>query len=300
MATAPKVPATAATGTSPAAATPTPTPTPEATATPAPDASLANVTKALSDMAAAQPTNPNAILLAKAREEAAKAAAATANAPGANVAPAPAPEPVVEEVKAEPAPSPEDVAAKAKQDAEDAIVKVGMGPDATPEQRIAEARISGSPMHLVAAKIAADEAAKVAADAANALLPSVAPEATATAPAGIAGTTSVVLRPDQAPAPSVYQPVGPGTTSFQTVPAARVAADGEELVKMTSPRKFNVTLPDYTIVSFAKGVNDVPMSLSTHPYVIANGATVVPERETRVVPPVQVGLEGKTAPVVVK
>lgn len=245
MATAPKAAVTAATTTAPEASTPTQVPATAPAATP--DTSLANVAKILADTPPV-PTNPNAILLAKAREEAAKAAAARVPAPSAPVPVETAPEPS--------APS------------------------------------------VVDLMVAATEAADKAIEAARAALPPVASVATLAAPAGIAGSTNGALRPDESPKPSTYRAVGPGTSMYQQVPSAMAAVNGEALVKMTFPRKIHLTLQDYSVVVFEKGVNMVPVGLSTHPYVISCGAVVVPEPETRVVPPVQFGVEGKTAPVV--
>lgn len=149
------------------------------------------------------------------------------------------------------------------------------------------ARISGSPLHLVAAKLAAME-----------LLPKVADAASASAPAGLAGSTDGALRPDQAPS-SVKAIVGPGTART-TLSAEEVAVEGEEQVKMTFPRQVNLTLEDRTTVVFKAGVNNVPLSLSTHSYLLACGAKPVPAPETRVLLPVQFGKEGKTAPVTTK
>src|SRR6516162_11385471 len=69
----------------------------------------------------------------------------------------------------------------------------------------------------------------------------------------------------------------PGSTPTGTLTGAQAAeAKGEGTVKMNFPNAFTLTL-DYGApgIFFPVGINEVPRSLTDHPYVKANGATAV-------------------------
>lgn len=59
----------------------------------------------------------------------------------------------------------------------------------------------------------------------------------------------------------------------QIVESEEVAEEGEETVTMIFPKEVKVMTDDHTTVVFREGVREVPVSLSDHWYLKANGAT---------------------------
>ena len=68
----------------------------------------------------------------------------------------------------------------------------------------------------------------------------------------------------------------PGTQAIGKVTGAMYAeAHGEGTVKMNFPEAMSLTLPDYTMISFDPGIQEVPASVADHEYLKAQGATKV-------------------------
>lgn len=181
------------------------------------------------------------------------------------------------------------------------------------------ARISGSPMILVAAKIAAAEAAKAAtaepgvvgvgtgpvapsAEVLAAIAADKAQQPLAVGTAGVVAELSTVgtgdaiasIRPDQTFDPAVRQ-VGPGAAALTTLKVEQVASD--EKVKVTFPSKVVLTRQDYSRVEFPAGQSEIPVEYLTHPYLIASGMKVVTEVGKQIPVVVQAGTVAPVAPV---
>lgn len=191
--------------------------------------------------------------------------------------------------------------------------------DPTAVADLKEARISGSPMILVAAKIAADQKAKIEAKALSdenramailaaekvvrdaqahldSLRPAVATPAGATG-AGMAVANAGALRPDQAPVPISFV-VGPGWRGMRELESHQAGEEGEQMVKVILPnRGVNLTMPDQSMVKFKQGLNLTPISLASHPFLVANGAYIDNGAGKTVLAPIQAGTAEKTAPV---
>lgn len=199
----------------------------------------------------------------------------------------------------------------------DEVLATTTDPDAI--ATLKEARISGSPMILVAAKIAAAEAAKAAtaepgvvgvgtgpvapgADVLAAIAADKAQLPVATGTAGVvaelatvgAGDAIASLRPDQPLDPTIRQ-VGPGAAALTTVKADQIASDDK--VKVTFPNKVVLTRKDYSRVEFPAGQSEIPAEYLDHPYLIASGMKVVPAVGQQIPVVVQAGTVAPVAPV---
>jgi hypothetical protein len=103
---------------------------------------------------------------------------------------------------------------------------------------------------------------------------------------GMEGKTDVVLEAGLAPSRAVLRVAVSRAFVSQT---AAEAAVGVETVNMTFPRTVYLTLPDRSQIVFQAGVQPVPVDLSTHSYLVANGVTLVTPNPTRVLDPVLPG-----------
>lgn len=63
---------------------------------------------------------------------------------------------------------------------------------------------------------------------------------------------------------------------------------GEETITMEFKTKIILQLPDYQKVEFGPGLVEVPKSLSTHPYLVANGVQPYRPRKVKIVRGVEI------------
>lgn len=193
---------------------------------------------------------------------------------------------------------------------------------------ITEARITGSPNILIAARIhdqeaiaqqgdapksaveeieasgdeapfitdrARSEAIVTAANARNAGLQQMGPQTVPVAgadqplPIGIAGVLPAEVNGSPArPRFKAFQP-GASSTINSEVAVAEAKAAGEKTVPLVFPRPVNLTVEFGRVIAFAKGINEVPENLVNHWYLKAHGVHPPLAIPTAKIPVVQTG-----------